>query len=194
MAKLSDEEIAAYARAGGFVEEAHIKTAVQVAKAESGGDPKKHNTTPPDNSYGLWQINMYGPLGPDRRKRFGLKRNEELFDPKVNARAAHQIFVDEGWKAWTTYTNGIYTKEAVDNIANAALKGMQESIKPNDPLTSMVAGLVNFKSSVDDFGKTFLKAVESFSGLLIGLVLLIVGVVILLRKPIGNVVSKVKPL
>jgi Lysozyme like domain len=84
MARLSVHEILDVALRAGFSpdrEEAVIATAI--ALAESGGDPHAHNPKPPDNSFGLWQINMIGALGPDRRQKLGLSRNEELFDHKL---------------------------------------------------------------------------------------------------------------
>lgn len=81
-----------------------------IAMAESGGDTTAHNSTPPDNSYGPWQINMYGSLGPSRRKTFGLSNNEDLFNPLTNALAAKKIVNTQGLSAWSTYTNGAYKK------------------------------------------------------------------------------------
>jgi Lysozyme like domain len=112
MAILSPREILTFAIAAGFSgdrEEAVIATAI--ALAESGGNTRAHNPNPPDNSFGLWQINMIGKLGPDRRKRLGLSRNEELFDPSTNARAARFVFLDQanpGFKPWTTFTHGTF--------------------------------------------------------------------------------------
>ncbi|MEV4315326.1 transglycosylase SLT domain-containing protein [Actinocrispum sp. NPDC049592] len=110
MSKLSAEQIAQYARHAGFKDDG-LTVAVAVALAESGGDPKAHNATPPDNSYGLWQINMLGALGPERRGQYHLRSNDELFDPAVNARVANSISQDgKSWTPWSTYTNGTYTK------------------------------------------------------------------------------------
>ena len=85
---------------------------VAIAMAESGGDSGAHNTTYPDNSYGLWQINMLDEpgymLGAERRKQFGLKSNEELFDPVKNAKAAYAIYKQQGFGAWSVYTSGRY--------------------------------------------------------------------------------------
>jgi hypothetical protein len=110
MSKLSAEQIAQYARQAGF--EGHgLTVAVAVALAESSGDPKAHNPTPPDNSYGLWQINMLGALGPERRGQYHLRSNDELFDPAVNAKVANSISDDgKSWTPWATYTNGAYKK------------------------------------------------------------------------------------
>ena len=41
-----------------------------------------------DSSYGIYQINMIYDLGPERRKKFGLTANEQLFDPVLNVQVA----------------------------------------------------------------------------------------------------------
>jgi Lysozyme like domain len=109
MATLSPREILDIALRAGFSrdhEEAVIATAI--ALAESGGNPRAHNPVRPDNSFGLWQINMIDALGPDRRKKLGLSRNEELFDPSTNARAARLVFLEANkkFRPWTTFTGG----------------------------------------------------------------------------------------
>ena len=72
MVTRSTLEIYADARKAGFSrdhDEALIATAI--ALAESGGDPSAHNDNPKtgDDSFGLWQINMFKELGPARRVR-----------------------------------------------------------------------------------------------------------------------------
>ena len=99
------------------------QTAAAIALAESSGNPRNHNAIPPDNSYGLWQINMLGKLGPERRALFGLTANEDLYDPQINARA--MVGISKGcsnWRPWTTYTHGAYRKflERVQNPPGAS--------------------------------------------------------------------------
>jgi hypothetical protein len=108
VSKLSPEQIAQAAHHAGF--RGHdLTTAVAIALAESSGNPKAHNGVPPDNSYGLWQINMIGALGPDRRHQFHLDSNKELFDPETNAKAAYAISgKGDSFRPWTTYTSGAY--------------------------------------------------------------------------------------
>ena len=67
-----------------------LKTAWAVVMRESRGHSLSHNKTSStgDNSYGLFQINMLGSLGEDRREKFGIKSNAELLDPVTNAQAA----------------------------------------------------------------------------------------------------------
>jgi hypothetical protein len=73
----------------GFEGEA-LKLAWGIVMRESRGGPTSHNgnSDTGDNSYGLFQINMIGGLGTDRREKYGLTTNEELFNPVANARIA----------------------------------------------------------------------------------------------------------
>jgi hypothetical protein len=60
---------------------------------ESTGRPKSHNgnSNTGDNSYGLFQINMIGSLGEDRRNRFDLEQNSDLWNPVRNAEIAYHM-------------------------------------------------------------------------------------------------------
>jgi hypothetical protein len=107
---ISDGAIASAARGAGLSGES-VAIAVAVALAESGGDANAHNALPPDNSYGLWQINMLGSMGPERRRQFGLTSNEQLYDPATNARAMFAISNGgKNWRPWTTFTRGTYLR------------------------------------------------------------------------------------
>lgn len=90
-----------------------LKTAFAVALAESGGVSTRHSdpSLVKDDSYGIFQINMLGSLGPARRKRYGLASNKELYNPNVNARVAFNMsHGGTNWKPWSAYTNGSFTK------------------------------------------------------------------------------------
>jgi len=107
MATLAVSDVYGYLRQAGFNHnEAVILTAV--AGGESGWNPRAHNPKPPDNSYGLFQINMLGAMGPERRKAFGISKNEDLFDPATNAKAAYMIYKWQGFRAWSVYSSGAY--------------------------------------------------------------------------------------
>ena len=64
-----------------------LKKAWSIAKRESNGRPLAYNGDKKtgDSSYGIFQINMIGDLGPTRLEKFDLKSNKELFDPVTNA-------------------------------------------------------------------------------------------------------------
>jgi hypothetical protein len=86
-----------------------LRTAWSVAMAESGGRPRALADDSDDLSYGLFQINMIGDLGPDRRAQYNLSSNEDLYNPKTNAHVAF-LMSQRGtnWSPWTTYTGGAY--------------------------------------------------------------------------------------
>lgn len=110
MAALSDAQIYSDALAAGFTR-AQAVIATAVALAESGGNPAAHNPVPPDDSWGLWQINMIGKMGPERLRQFGLSSKSQLADPVVNARAAYEISGHgKSFKPWTTFTHGTYRR------------------------------------------------------------------------------------
>jgi Lysozyme like domain/Peptidase M15 len=129
-AVLSAAEIARVAHGAGFRGDA-LERAVAVALAESGGDRMAHNTDPPDNSYGLWQINMYGSLGPARRAAYDLRSNRALFDPEANARAAWRISGrGRDFTPWSVYTSGSYRGHLDDARAAVAAEPWRRSDTP----------------------------------------------------------------
>lgn len=93
-------------QAGATPQEATTLTAI--AGGESGYRTEAFNGKSPDLSYGLFQINMLGAMGPSRLKALGLSSNDQLFDPVNNAKAAVMILRGQGLKAWSVYTNGTY--------------------------------------------------------------------------------------
>lgn len=111
---LSARQILDVAMAAGF-QGSDAVTATAIALWESGGgETMAHNPKPPDDSYGLWQINMIGSLGPARRAQFGLSTNQDLYDPATNARVAYAIYRARGGKFapdWTSYTSGAYQRK-----------------------------------------------------------------------------------
>jgi hypothetical protein len=107
MAALSEGTLATLLRNAGFPEE-KVPLMVNIAKRESGLRPGAHNPNAAtgDNSYGLFQINMIGNLGPARLKEYadiGVKSYEDLKDPWKNVQAAKKVFDSQGLGAWTTY-------------------------------------------------------------------------------------------
>ena len=100
------------AKQAGWGDESGIAAAI--ALGESTGYPNAHNDDYPDDSWGLMQINMLDDpnknyfLGQERRKKYGIGRNEELLDPLTNMRIAKKIRDEQGLNAWTVYSKGIY--------------------------------------------------------------------------------------
>lgn len=92
----------------GFKGEA-LRTAWAVAMKESTGRPTAYNGNEAtgDNSYGIFQINMIGSLGTERRAKFNLSSNKELFNPLKNAKIAYYMTNGgENWRSWDIDPNG----------------------------------------------------------------------------------------
>jgi len=119
--QISPQEIVRLLIQVGFPEEI-LSEMLAIARAENEPlNPNKITDRPStgDLSYGIFQINMKGNLGPARRKMIGIKSNKELFDPLTNAKAAYVIWNEaqkfdinngDGLNAWSSYKpdkNGI---------------------------------------------------------------------------------------
>lgn len=105
--KLTDEDLALLLFLVGF-EGSDLKEAWAVAKKESNGRPLAYNgnTKTGDNSYGVFQINMIGNLGPERLEKFNLQNKKELFNPVTNAEIAfHMSRGGEDWSSWKGLTS-----------------------------------------------------------------------------------------
>ena len=143
---LDAKQIVQVARAAGIPEK-DVPLMTAIALAESGGKSGAHNTKYPDNSYGLWQINMLDEpgymLGEERRKQFGLKSNDELFNPVTNAKAAYAILKQQGFGAWSVYTNRSY-----EQFLPAAKKAAAGP-RTNTSVTSQVDSNTRYKVGQD---------------------------------------------
>lgn len=104
--KLTKEELIDLLELVGFKGKA-LEIAWATAMKESMGTPTSYNGNRKtgDNSYGLFQINMLGTLGEDRRDKFDLDKNKDLFDPVTNAQIAyHMSDGGKDWSAWKGIT------------------------------------------------------------------------------------------
>ena len=170
MAKLSDAQIAGAAKAAGFSGSALAK-AVAIAIAESGGNPRAHNAVPPDNSYGLWQINMIGSMGPSRRRQFGLKSNNDLYDPTTNARAAYAISGSgKNFKPWSVYTSGVYLRHM--SRANKAAGNPDSPGVVQAGLGDVGGAIAKFFDFIADPVNWFRLGMMVAGGILVGIALL----------------------
>ncbi len=103
---LTDKQLKQLLKAVGFEGQA-LKKAWAVAKSESNGRPMAYNGNRKtgDSSYGIFQINMLGNLGIDRKEKFNLRSNVLLFDPVINAEIAY--YMTRGgidWSSWKGIT------------------------------------------------------------------------------------------
>jgi hypothetical protein len=94
-------------KSAGFEGE-YLKQSWAIVMKESSGDSRALNDNPRtgDLSYGLFQINMIGKMGPDRLEKYGLSSNEDLFNPRTNARVAYSMSRGgSNWGPWNVGRN-----------------------------------------------------------------------------------------
>ena len=143
---LSVDDVARLAYDAGFRGETLV-TMTAVAMRESRGNPRAHNRNARtgDDSYGLWQINMIGALGPARRAQFGITSNDQLLDPATNARAAF-ILSNRGTSTqpWTGYRAGVGVSTYAQWIpaARAAAQRVEAGGGPSSPVSSTAGAAV----------------------------------------------------
>jgi len=99
---LTDQELVQLLSYVGFEGKA-LKMAWAVAKKESHGRPMAYNgnRNTGDSSYGIFQINMLGNLGFDRKEKFDLDSNYSLFDPVINAEITY--YMTKGGTDWSSW-------------------------------------------------------------------------------------------
>ena len=135
----------------GATDEEAVRLAA-IGMHESSGDPNARNTTWPDDSYGLFQINMLDEpgykLGEERRKKYGIT-NADLLNPKTNAAVALDIMRTQGRSAWSTD----------DMVTPAQLEKGRESLKPINIKIGDQSSRINLPSKVAS-----LKTIPSYSG------------------------------
>jgi hypothetical protein len=126
-----------------------LAQATAIALAESGGNERAHNAVPPDDSYGLWQINMLGDLGPARRTQFGLTSNDQLYDIATNAKAMYAISGQgTNWRPWTTFQGArywlVYPPAQAAATAVITAKGAGQAAQTvTEPITDVAGAAVD---------------------------------------------------
>lgn len=158
---IPDREIFALVVEAGFKSDSITMTAIILG--ESGGNTNAHNPIPPDNSWGLAQINMIDTrgMGTERRAKYGLKSNEELTNPRTNLRVAYDLYRGRGGKFtdWSVYLSGKYLLYMPR--ARAAARGFSPA------LIGQVAGKYgkDFQSELFPWEKGILDASENIGDL-----------------------------
>jgi len=79
-----------------YFPESEVDYALEIIHCESSGNPKAHNLNynTYDNSYGLFQINLWGKL------QYHRPSPQELVDPEKNIKFARELWDRCGWEAW----------------------------------------------------------------------------------------------
>ena len=178
---LSVAQIASTMRAAGWPEDA-IPTGIAIVLAESGGNPRAVNTANRNGSvdYGLFQINtVHGSL---------LSQGDK-FNPVDNARMALKVYKQAGnsWKPWSTFNSGKYKD------FNSAVAGF--GFLPIDVAVDVARGAIGAAQTVKQATTGVQQVMEVVTSpvlwmrvllVILAIFLIIVGTVVLLRKPIAQ--------
>lgn len=108
--RLSKDELRAILNKAGFTGKG-LEMAMAIAFYESTYRPYALNRS--SNCYGLFQINMTGSMGKVRREKYGLSKNEDLFNPFINASIAYKM--SNGGKNWSAWTTEKIAKRSISN-------------------------------------------------------------------------------
>jgi hypothetical protein len=150
---------------------------IEIARRESGFNrlALNPNANTGDLSYGAFQINMLGDMGPERRKQFGIEKNEQLYDLDTNARAAKIIRDQQGFGAWSVYdpTDPAFTNVNLDDTTvkqagdtyNITVEAKKEKARnPEKEFEQLMIGRLlgnSLKSTPSDYG--FSKLLQSLT-------------------------------
>ncbi len=196
MAVMTAGQVAALVMSVGWTTESDIKTAVAIAYDESRFDTKAVGGPNSNGSkdFGLFQVNsVHKPT------------SDEKTQPLANTKKAYAIYKQQGWKAWATYNKG---------LSGAAKKQGQigfDKVKANPDYADKVVEQEQTPTVQDDFTQgvgipgaikngisAVTKTIETFAlntlAVTAALVFIILGIVILLRGPIGSVATKATPI
>lgn len=129
-----------------------------IAGAESRYDLAVINDTPGtgDYSVGAWQINYYGSLYSGRVQLFGTPCHLISTGVAGQAEAALEIYNQQGFGAWSTYTNGAY---------RSFLHGQQGTGQEVPPGQSIIFIPPPPPPTTDDYSKTILRTSDKFGNL-----------------------------
>jgi hypothetical protein len=130
---LSPAQIYQYAISAGFPDnppgQGVATQMVAIALRESAGCPTATNLVPPDNSWGLWQINVNPGANAGILTQLGLSDPSQLLDPATNAAAAFAIWggnPNNLQVAWAINTPG-YAQAYQNNLPAAQAAALSVS-------------------------------------------------------------------
>ena len=187
--KLTAQEIASAMSAAGWPA-SQIPTGVAVAFAESGGNPNATNRNSNGSTdHGLFQINSIHKT---------TLASGNWANPTDNARMALKVYKEAGnsWRPWVAYKSGSYRKFAT------AAAGVDTTGNSGDPAKDFVDGFGSTMGIVPTPAEMIIGNLGFIGSLafwqrfgigLLGVALIIVGVIIVFRKPATEVIKNIHP-
>jgi hypothetical protein len=193
VAKYNTAQIAALAHIGGFTGKEQIVTATAIALAESGGDQNAtHKNKNGSTDKGLWQIN--DKAHPDK---IALATSSAI----GNAQAAYKVWAEKhSFTPWATFNSKSYlahmpaaesayaelqddpTIETKLKAGGGAVDSQFGDVNPGSPADGVGGALTN---GFNILNKGIFGVAVNAGVFLLAIVLLILGVILLARKPIG---------
>jgi hypothetical protein len=172
---LSAGQLASLASAAGWTGN-DIVIAVAIALAETGGKNERSIKANSNGTYdwGPWQVNdVNNPT------------EAEKTNPASNAEKAHAIFLSQGWKAWSTYNSGAYLTHMTEAAA-----GAKQPLNSFD-VPNVAPSIPNVYQGITDAITTELSTIfGNIAAVLLALVLLVIGVLLVLEKPLIGTAKK----
>lgn len=205
MAYTTAELAALYAAANGLNPlSQHVQIMAAIATAESGGRSNAKN--PNSSATGLWQVLQ--SHSRDAGWPFG-SAVSSFTNPVTNARMAEYIYRKQGYGAWTTYTSGAYKRYLSGASSPNNSPQVQQTVAANGQNANLLPMLPNLGGLAGGAGAAAGGAATGALGTLLGLpafvtsvglwrrvgiaslglLIIFIGLVILLRKPIETGVS-----
>jgi hypothetical protein len=202
MTELTRDVIIKLARGAGFSNSDEVPIAAAICYFESHRNPAATNTNK-DGSVdkGLWQINS-------KANADIIKAHGDPFVPARNALMAYDVYKRQGWDAWTVYRDRAKNAEWGNILGQAKFDAAHVpgriTVEKGDesapgitsfgdtiakPIGEAVSGPLK---AVQDFGNKLLGFLNVSLALVVALVLLLAGIMLIARKPIGKVVDGTK--
>lgn len=178
------------------------RVAAAIGMAESGGNLTAHNTNAAtgDDSYGAWQINMLGSMGPTRRVLFGISNNDQLFDLTTNAKAMRILSANGAdFSAWSTYKSGAYKPFLDNHLIQTGGQDPNQGQSTVGKIADTLNPVSELKAFVDIGNKTARWVSNSENWVRVGYVvgggvMIIVGLVMMVQSTtLGSAVTQVIP-
>jgi hypothetical protein len=176
--------------AAGF-RDAELIRIVAIAMAESGLNANAHNARGED-SRGLTQVNV---------NAWPQFRNQNLYDPVVNMRAAMVVKTRQGWGAWSVWKNAralLFIPQATGAVGGRGTRaGIAAGAGAAQAVTGAVGGVASDLSALSDAANRVTQWVTTPANVgrlvvvLVGGIVIIVGVAVLLRPAAEQAVKTV---
>lgn len=176
MATITNQQAEQYLWDAGF-RGSELPKFIAIAHCESSMNTTAKNSIP---CLGIWQINVRA----HPPQSLGISKATDLYDPAVNAKAAHQIFKREGYKAWTTYGTSRYDAELKKVLQDKTLTAGRTSTETAEPaaentVDNVATSISTIGPAIQQFGETVRRSSVVALVILVAIALVVLGIVMI---------------